>query len=233
MPDSSDTETASALAYFQAIEEMFLRLRGRGTLLSPADWEVAERWFTEGVPLDLVHRCLEESFAGFHERGVRRRAGARRRIESLRYCAPAVEAAWEEIREMSAAGLGEAAPPLDIPARLAALAEALPEEVAGRARWQERIRGLIGDPPSVEQALSQLDQEILAAQDAALPEARRREVAHEVEKTLAQLAARLPAAELERARESLTLQALRRRLGLPLLSLFSEEAEGGRRGVRV
>jgi len=46
-----------------------------------------------------------------------------------------------------------------------------------------------------------------------------------VEKTLAALKGRLPADELERSRERLTHQVLRQRLGLPVLSLFSPEAQ--------
>jgi hypothetical protein len=45
-----------------------------------------------------------------------------------------------------------------------------------------------------------------------------------VEKTLAALKGRLPSDELERSRERLTYQVLRQRLGLPVLSLFSPEA---------
>ena len=47
-----------------------------------------------------------------------------------------------------------------------------------------------------------------------------------VEKTLASLAGRLPAGELASSRERLVRQTLRRKLGLPVLSLFSPEAQG-------
>lgn len=224
-------ETDEAHAYFQAVEDIFLRLRGKGTLLSPADHEIARRWFEEGIPLDLVHRSMEESFAGFHERGVRRRTGARREIDSLRYCARAVEAAWAEIRDLSAAGIREEGVPLDIPARLGALADALPAALAGRDDWRRRIQALLGDPPTVEEALARLDLEILNSAAAALADGERAKLAAEVDATLAHLAARLPALELERARQRLATQALRRRLGLPLLSLFSPEAERGPEGT--
>jgi len=46
-----------------------------------------------------------------------------------------------------------------------------------------------------------------------------------VEKTLSALSGRLPPEEMELSRERLYRQVLRRRLGLPLLSLFSPEAE--------
>ena len=55
----------------------------------------------------------------------------------------------------------------------------------------------------------------------------RSEIEAAVEKTLASLGGRLPAAELESSRDRLARQTLRRRLSLPVLSLFSPEAERG------
>ena len=121
-------------AYFQAIEEKFVELRGAPLLLSPADWQVASRWHREGVPLELVTRTLEELFARRKERG------AKGRISSLRYCVPAVEAAWGDLRELTAPGHRAAAPAFETAPRLAALAAALPARLrrprigAGRPR---------------------------------------------------------------------------------------------------
>src|SRR5436309_13032449 len=85
-------------AYFQAIEEVFVALRGAPLLLSPTDWQIARRWHREGIPLGLIRQALEAVFAKRQERG------AKGRISSLRYCAPAVEAAWAERRELAAPG---------------------------------------------------------------------------------------------------------------------------------
>src|SRR5215207_2936820 len=131
--------------YFQGIEEIFVRLRGAPLLLSPADWQVASRWHREGVPLDLVSRVLEEVFAKRQERGTKGK------INSLRYCAPAVEAAWADLRELTAPGERTEADPLDIATRLRNLAAAVPIGFA------EKVRALQGDAPSVEAALSALD----------------------------------------------------------------------------
>jgi hypothetical protein len=199
--------------YFQAVEEIFVRLRGAPLLLSPADWQVASRWHREGVPLDLIGRVLEEVFAKRQERGTKGK------INSLRYCAPAVEAAWADLREMTAPGERAEADPLDIAARLRNLAAAVP------AAFSARVAALHGDAPSVEAALSALDREMLAASAGSLVPDLREEVEAAVEKTLAALKGRLPADELERSRERLTWQVLRQRLGLPVLSLFSPEAQ--------
>lgn len=207
-------------AYFQAVEEIFVRLRGAPLLLSPADWQVARRWHREGVPLDLVRRALEEVFAKRQERG------AKGRISSLRYCAPAVEAAWAELRELTAPGLRREAPAFDPSVRLRSLAAALPPDLVDRERLAARIVALAGDPQEIEEGLAGLDREMLATVAASLDGPSRSEVEAAVEKTVASLRGRLPADELERSRERLTWQVLRQRLALPVLSLFSPEAEG-------
>src|SRR5436305_15095180 len=103
-------------AYFQAVEEIFVELRGSPLLLSPADWQVASRWHKEGVPLDLVRQTLEEVFARRKERK------AKGKISSLRYCGPAIEAAWADLRELTAPGHRVEAPAFEVAPRLAALA---------------------------------------------------------------------------------------------------------------
>jgi hypothetical protein len=207
-------------AYFQAIEEIFVALRGAPLLLSPADWQVSRRWHRDGIPLDLIRGALQEVFERRKERG------AKGKISSLRYCASAVEAAWAERRELTTPGEGAEAPPFDLGARVRALAARLPAGFPGRDLFTGRMAALAGDPQAVEEALSGLDREMLAAAGASLGSAERAEVAVAVEKTLAGLRGRLPAEELERSRERLTHQVLRQRLGLPVLSLFSPDAEG-------
>lgn len=204
-------------AYFQAIEEIFVTLRGAPLLLSPADWQVARRWHREGVPLHLIGRVLEEVFAKRKERGTKGK------ISSLRYCAPAIEAAWAELRELTAPGERAEAAPFDVPARLRALAAALPEE--SREAFASRITALQGDPQSVEAQLANLDRELLVAVAGGLDGDTRSEVDSEVEKALTAFGARLSAEERARSRERLTYQVLRQRLGLPVLSLFSPEAD--------
>ncbi|HTG36067.1 MAG TPA: hypothetical protein VLB76_24350 [Thermoanaerobaculia bacterium] len=220
------TDTAEAgepdHSYFQAIEEIFVELRGAPLLLSPADWQVARRWHQEGVPLDLVRSTLREVFARRKERG------AKGKISSLRYCAPAVEAAWADLKELTAPAHRVEAPAFEVASRLAALAAALPAGLPGRealaARLNTLLNTLAGDPQEVEEHLSAIDREMLDRAAAELDGEMRSEIDFAVEKTLVSLGGRLPAAELESSRERLARQILRRRLGLPVLSLFSPEA---------
>jgi hypothetical protein len=206
-------------AYFRALEETFIRLRGAPLLLSPADWRVASAWYSEGIPLTVVVRALEEVFARRRERG------AKGRIQSLRYCAPAVAAAWEEIRSLTAPGRQAEAEPLLVAPRLAALAAALPAELEDRQGWARRITALAGGTEEVEAALADLDRELLGDLEATQEPGVREQLAGEMEAALARLATRLGDRELEEARGRLLRLLLRQRLGLPVLSLFSPEAE--------
>ncbi|HEY4591704.1 MAG TPA: hypothetical protein VIJ61_04810 [Thermoanaerobaculia bacterium] len=203
-------------AYFQAIEEIFVQLRGAPLLLSPADWQVARRWHREGVPLDLVRSTLEEVFAKRKERG------AKGKISSLRYCAPAIEAAWADLRELTAPARRAEPPAFEVAPRLAALAASL----LGQEALATQVTHLSGDPQEVEERLAALDREMLDQVWEGLDGEARSEVEAAVEKTLASLAGRLPAGELASSRERLVRQTLRRKLGLPVLSLFSPEAQG-------
>jgi len=209
--------------YFRTIEEIFARHRAVPLLLSPVDWKVAQGWFEAEVPFDLIDRVFAEVL------GRRQERGAKGRVSSLRYFAPAVEAAWQEIRDLAAIGETMPAPALDVPARLAALGAAL--DRAGAAAAGEiapRVRELSSTAAyaeTVERQLAALDAEMLERTDRAFGAEDLAAVAAEVEKSLRKLAGRLPAAEIENARERLRRQAVRRRAGLPLLSLFSPDAE--------
>ncbi len=201
--------------YFRAIEDAFIRLRGAPLLLSPGDFQVAARWRREEVPLGLVVATLEEVFA------KRRERGARGRINSLRYCAPAVDAAWSEVQELRGPAAREtiagAAPAGE---RLEALATALPASLAGREAWAARLRALDGPPEEVEGSLRRLDGELLAAAEAALSPASRERLADEVESILDGLRDRFPDEELVALRGQLWRQRLRRQASLPVLTLF-------------
>jgi len=224
-------------AYFLAIEDHFVRLRGAPLLLSPADWQVARRWHRQGIPLELVRRALEEVFARRRERG------AKGRISSLRYCAPAVEAAWTEHSELAAPGARVEAEAFDAASRLAALAAALPGGAGRGGRPAAAAPGLAGprglaglraelaaladsglDAQAIEERLAELDRRTLDGALAALGAEERAALDATLDKAMGAVAGRLAAAEIDRARGRLARQVLRERLGLPMLSLFSPEA---------
>ena len=66
---ATDDNSAADHAYFRAIEEVFIRLRGAPLLLSPTDWQIARGWHRTGIPLDVVCSTLEELFRQRAEAG--------------------------------------------------------------------------------------------------------------------------------------------------------------------
>lgn len=206
--------------YFEALEDLYFDLVEASNLLSADDYQIARGWYRKGIPLEHVRSCMERVLA-------KRRESGRDDPLGLRYHKRAVESAWKEIEAMRAAGEREEAPGLDVPARLRALAAALPEGLPEREAFAERVAALSGDTEHVEAALAQLDHEVLARAEEGLGDAERAEVDREVEDTVSSLFGRLFAGDVDKARGRLRRQALRRQLGLPVLSLFSPEAERG------
>jgi hypothetical protein len=230
------SEESAEARYFRAIEETFIRLRGTPFLLSPADWRVARRWQEAGLPVERVCRSLER----FFER--RRERGARGKVQSLRYCAPAVESDWRELGELAAPGRRGESEPLPIAERLRRLLVALPPELPGRASVERSLEELIdpgrgpapGSAPSraaaaattVEDRLEAIEGDLLENLRRRLGEPERREIAGRIDEQVGGLATRLSASALEQARSHLWREAMRRQHALPVLSLFSPQARG-------
>lgn len=215
---ATDLETSPAKRYFDAIEKHFLELRQAGVILTEGDFALVKSWFEREVPLDLVLGTLDQTFARHRER--KRKS----KISSLRYCAPAIERAFEEIAALTHAGRTAEAEPLRIEPRLAALAAALPAALPSRQEWAERITALRGAAAEVEAQLAALGAELLAALERAASPELSAEISRHVAALTAPLAARVPAAELAATRERLRQRELRARHGLAVLSLFAPEA---------
>jgi hypothetical protein len=131
---------------------------------------------------------------------------------------------WSAYPPMEAAA---ADPPreFDIPERLGRLAAALPPAFPDREIWVSRIATLAGEPAAVEDLLAALDRELLATARTVLDPEQQRLVAGAADRALAAVAGRLTPSGLAACREQVRHQAIRDLLGLPVLSLFSPEAE--------
>ncbi len=182
------------------------------------DWQVARGWYEQGVPLELVEHTVRELF----ER--RRVAGKEDKVWSLGHCKRSVDAAWKRQQKLQAPGAAEDDDRLDLSARLDNLASALPAGLEDLQALAGRIRGLEGDAEAIEKRLAAIDHEIVGRAREGLADSERAEIEGELAASRKALAARLPADELERAQERLREEILRRRLSLPVLSLFAPEA---------
>ena len=212
-------ESSDAQKYFRAIEELFTGLRGAPLLLAPADWRVAKAWYEAGIPLELVAETLEELTNRRLERD------SEERINSLRYFDRAVRAAWKSLEERRGPAFepsSERAAPGedDLAARLAGLADRLPPDLEGRDEWAERIRDVSGSLRAREEALGDLDSELLDAAEDALPAAERRRIEMRVEEAVRRLGTLPGGDDLAELRRRLFRRELRERTGLPLLTLF-------------
>jgi hypothetical protein len=221
MSSIAEAEPGSAedQAYFRAVEEAFLSLRGRATLLAPEDWQVAAGWRRSGVPVELVVNVMSALFARQRERK------SKRGISSLRYFRAAVEAAWDERLTLLAGGAMVLPPPLAPEERLRRLGAALPEGVPGVGPLREAILAARGDLGEIETRLTELEGAFLTSLVQELSPADRAKVRERVARSLAQVPAFRGEAAAEELRARLERQALRALFHLPVLSLFAPEAE--------
>lgn len=214
----SETDSSqSDQAYFRAIEETFIGLRGTPFLLSPADWQQAQQWHRQGIPLELVLATLEALFR------ARSESGTKRKVQSLRYCASAVEEAWQELNTLTASGTRTPPEPLDPARRLRVLAESIPESLPNRDEISGRILALSGNSEEIERGLMMLDQLVLQSTFDAMSESEQDTLHSQVGSALAKLDQRLGYGSHPEVRQRLFDQTVRSTAGLPFLSLFSSE----------
>lgn len=216
------TPSSEDHAYFLTIERTFLGLRRKAALLTAADWQVAQAWHRQGVPVELIQDVMEKLFE-------RQQTKKGRTISGLRYFRAAVEAAWDEMLALKAGGRAEEVIALPVETRLGNLAARLPARLPLRSTWTQALAELAaagGVASAVEESLRSLDAEMLQALRTALDATEGRALAEQVEGALARLRGRLGEDEVEVASARVMEQLLRRRFEAPVLSLFSPEARG-------
>lgn len=227
---SADETPDEETAYATRIEDAFIAERGTPFLLSPKDWRLIQGWRAAGIPVDTVVRAVREAF----ER--RRSRGAAGKINSLSYCQGAVEERWEMERR-GLAGSGEGSrdlPGEETSGRLARLREALASSSAaappgidpGRfhkalAKAAEKLAAL--DPAvgfeALEESLHAAESSLVKALLPALDEASRAAVEEAVSGALGDVSGTKEEV-VARMRRALTRREVRRRLGIPPLTLF-------------
>ena len=208
--------------YFLEIESHFAARRGTPFIFSGKDWALMKGWKEEGIPLPLVLEAIDSCFRK-KEEGSRRRT-----ISSLAYCRHAVREMWDERKELLV-GSSESVPERgaggileELAKGLAAAAAAAETPELGRLLRDgaETVRALpAGEAvPVLEEKLIEVERTLLDGIVAALPPEAERELQGEVEKSLA--GHKLDPAIAERTRRANLLRLMRRRLGIPRLSLF-------------
>lgn len=207
-------------AYYQGIEEHFVSRRGDPLFLSNADWTLIHGWRQAGIPLRIVLRGINDAFDS-HAHSW----GRHRKVRSLRYCAPEVDAAIERWRQALQGGAeGGTAGFLerlaDALRRAQALGPHARTEVDELRATLEGEGGRARDPERLEAWLRAAEERLLAAVTAETPPDALDEITREIEADLAPYRDRMPAKVLNQVRAESRTRRLLERHGLPRLSLF-------------
>ncbi len=224
--------------YFTETEERFQKRRGSLLLLSTLDWALIETWREAGVPLEAVLRGIDAAFDKYEARQQR---GRMRRINGLAWCAQAVMEAAEEVREAAAGTSAEAlaaatetgfereriAAHLESAVAAFEASEIAPEATAATAT---RLRELAAevraeaaaplDAESLERTLTVLEEKLLAALTAAVPEELLVSLKEQAARELAPYRSRMGAVQLRQVERQFVQKRLLVHYNLPRLSLF-------------
>jgi len=207
--------------YFLEIESHFTTRRGTPFLFSGKDWALLKSWQDEGIPLAVIIEAIDQCFE-------KKEAGGRKSlISSLRYCRHAVKEIWEERRDLGVGSEGTI-PEIDGISKLGELRDSLraaatsePEFAIVLTAAAARLEALtaLSSVPKIEEALIEVDRDLLAQLFESLSAAERATIERSVERDLGSV----PGSEKTRARarEAHLRRLVRKRVAVPRLSLFS------------
>jgi hypothetical protein len=227
--------------YFTEIEEHFQKRRSGTLLLSTLDWALIETWKDAGIPLQAVLRGIETAFDKYEQRPSKTQ-----KVNSLAYCAQAVLAAAEEMKEAAVGvatevsaetergfGTNEIAAFLTRNAELLERAP-LPEkpgisaisvaretaatlkEIAENVAKRQTVPGL----ESLERQLTLLEDRLFAILLAVTPDDQVLLVRAEADRELAPYRRKMPVAQIDLLQKQFVHKRLLEKHGLPRLSLF-------------
>lgn len=222
--------------YFTEIEDHFQRRRGTILLLSTLDWALIETWRDAGIPLEAVLRGIDAAFDRYESRQHR----VARRINGLAWCAQAVMTAAEEMQEAS---LGLAKPQTDsaraglewerIAAHLAgAVSQLRSAKLTGiaaqtAAETAARLTALAAASSEsasaleeLERTLTVLEEKLLSALLATVPEDELTAIRRESEQEIAPYRRRMQALQIRQIEQQFLHKRLFEIYALPRLSLF-------------
>jgi hypothetical protein len=196
--------------YFTEIERFYQSKRETFTLLSTLDWVLIENWKEQGLPLDSVLKGIERAFS---------RAKTKRKINSLAYCVKAVEEVCEEQKELTVekpdAPDFENAEVLSYVAKLADEVAKIDEGLAASVRAID-----VSDLRAAEQALSALEEKLIAKLKFTADDGTMVEVKREVDSELNPFRSTMTAPQLAMLEQQMWRRKLLERFDVPRLSLF-------------
>lgn len=213
--------------YFTEVEEHFRRARGTGLfLMSPLDWALVESWKNAGIPLEAVLRGIDTAF----EKRNARKSARQRSVNSVAYCAQAVQEEADAMAGGSAvASRNEATAPFT-PPELQTFLEANAaklDSVPGCAAQADSLRVLaaeaeahMADLEALEQRLTAIEEKVCAVLRARIAEEELLRHRQELESTLRQYRSKMSAAQLAMLERQYLDKRMMEAAGVPRLSLF-------------
>jgi hypothetical protein len=196
--------------YFTEIERFFQTKRRSFTLLCTLDWVLIENWREQGIPLDIVLKGIERAFAN---------PKRKREIGSLAYCVKSVEKVRDEQRELT---VETPALPDFQESEINAYLEKIADEVA---RLDEGIAASVRavdvkDLRAAEQALSALEEKLIAKLKFTADDKTMVELKREVDSELNPFRSTMTAPQLAMLEQQMWRRKLLERNNVPRLSLF-------------
>ena len=230
--------------YFTEIEEHFQRRRGGTLLLSTLDWALIETWKDAGLPLEAVLRGIDAAFDRYEQRPSKSK-----KVNSLAYCAQAVLAAAESMKEATVGATREGevletkaiARGFDLNEIVAFLRKNVEQiELAkvpmsgsmGPANLAQEtatsLRALADEIDTrkpmrledLERRLTVLEDKLFAALLAGTPDAELVDVRAQADRELAPYRSKMPGAQIEQLLRQYVHKRLLEKYSLPRLSLF-------------
>jgi len=222
----AEPESWNYFNYFTEIEEQFQRSRNTSLfLLSPLDWALIETWKDTGVPLEAVLRGIEAAFEKW-----RAKQKGQRLVNSLAYCAQAVQ---EEAQAIAGASASRQQKPAKAPFELQDLRayfERNADALRDRAGFEEIIISLekltaeleihFTDLESLEQRLSVLEERMTALARTRQTEQQQLQARKTLDASLRPYRGKMTADQLAMLERQYLERALLESAGLPRLSLF-------------
>jgi hypothetical protein len=232
--------------YFTEVEEHFQRRRGGPLIGSPLDWDQILIWMKAGIPLEAVLRGIDSAFDKYEQRKSKRHE----KINSILWCAQAVLTAAEEMKEAavgtaatkppsaeSAAGQGfepdliatflrrnaDLLEMAKLPRAVGVSVQAIAQDSAATLRKLAReieSRKTSSRLKDLERHLTVLEEKLLAALLAALPDEETVAVRAQADRELAPYRRKMMSAQIEQLQKQYIHKRLLEKYGLPRLSLF-------------
>jgi hypothetical protein len=204
--------------YFTEIEQFYQARRESFTLLSTLDWVLIENWKDQGVPLDLVLKGIDRAFSR-----------ARRQINSLAYCAKAIDEVIEEQKDIRVdrpelpqiSGEETRKYLADLAEKVSAVQAAFPEFASKIASVAVSVREVeTSSLRDTEQILGALEEKLISILRVAAEETVMIEIHKDIESELGVFRSTMTTQQLAMLEQQLSKRKLLERYNLPRLSLF-------------